>query len=116
MRIVNRAEFLLMPEGTLFSKYAPCWFDDLCIKDETNPWNDFWYANLCDAIACDDSVEFSRLLFDAQETGADVPMDFASVVRDGLFDADQLFAVWSANDVKALIAVLRRSVGEEVPR
>jgi len=30
-------------------------------------------------------------------------MDFDSYGRDGLFDGDQLFAVWESNDVKALI-------------
>lgn len=35
MRIVDRKTFLAMPIGTVFSKYEPCVFGNLCIKGET---------------------------------------------------------------------------------
>jgi hypothetical protein len=41
------------------------------------------------------------------ENGEEIPLDFDCQGRDGLFDLDQLFAVWSDSDVEALITRLR---------
>ena len=50
-------------------------------------------------------------MFGAQETGDDVKMDFEYEGRDGMFDGDdQLFAVWSENDVQALINRLEETL------
>lgn len=102
MKIVNREEFLEYPEGTLFSKYEPCIFGDLCIKGDSLT-NDFWYQEINSSIKCNDSGEFSDILLSAQETKESIEMDLDIEGRDGLYDENQLFAVWEEKDVKALI-------------
>jgi len=123
MRIVDRKTFLSLPDETLFSKYEPCVFGDLKIKGETVGTNDFLTQQICDAIRCDDSGEFADILFSAQETGYSFAMDFDYMGRDGLFDDDQLFAIWETVDIIALIdrlkilvpnATVRRPPGDEL--
>lgn len=108
MKIVDRKAFLTLPPETLFSKYEPCVFGDLCIKGDTIGSNDFAYQQIADAVAAHDGGEFANKLFDAKASGGSVAMDFDCQGRDGLFDADQLFAVWEPADVAALLVRLSR--------
>jgi hypothetical protein len=111
MKIVDRKTFLSMPPETLFSKYSPCVFGDLMIKGNTVGENDFLCQQIADAIAHDSSNEFADKLTTAQDTGASLAMDFDYEGRDGMYDHDQLFAVWEPADVVALIERLRRCIG-----
>ena len=117
MRLVNRVAFLALPAGVLFSKYEPCVFDPLCIKGDTihslsdDTAIDWYEQQIHDAIDCLGSADFADQLLVAQETGESVPMDFECEGRDGMFEDDeQLFAVWEADDIAALIARLQRCV------
>lgn len=105
MRIVNRKQFLELPEGVLFSKYAPCYFENIMIKGESLP-NDFCYQQIVDAVKCHDSNEYGDILDRACETGESFDLDFCCQGRDGCFDEDQLFAVWEQKDIGALMARL----------
>jgi hypothetical protein len=109
MKIVNRETFLSLPKGTLFSKYEPCIFGDLCIKDESYE-NDFRYQKINSAIACNDTIEFSDKLFDARSYGTGLLMDFDDTYRDGMFDNDQLFAIWEQCDAEALLRRLDEAI------
>ena len=61
MKIVNKKTFLALPENTIFSKYDPHCFGDLCIKDET--WsNDFIFLSFRDAIEAESSSELFDIL------------------------------------------------------
>ena len=105
MKILNRKDFLALPDGVLYSKYEPCIFGPLEIKGES--WeNDFLTQQIADAVDCNDSGEFFNILLDAKETGNSFALDFYSEGRDGLFDEDQLFAVWEHADISALISRL----------
>jgi hypothetical protein len=109
MKIVNREEFLKLPSGTLFSKYQPCYFDDITIKGDT--WtNDFLIQNIADGIESEGSDDFFVKLTDAEKNGTELKMDFDCYGRDGMFDEERLFAVWSKDDVKALIKKLQESL------
>ncbi len=106
MRIVDRAAFLALPAGTVYSKYEPCIFGELHIKGDT--WgNDFLCQQIADAIAAKSSNEFDMQLAEAQQAGASIPMDFDCLGRDGCFDGPVTwFAVWEPADVEMLIARL----------
>ena len=112
MKIVDRATFLAMPKGTLYSKYAPCYFSDLLIKEETlsemtdQLAGDWYYSNIIDGIECNDSGEWDDLLDESQETGRSLVMDYDSLSRDGCFDRGQLFAVYEKEDLRKLIEKL----------
>ena len=106
MKIVDRQAFLAMPEGTVFAKYAPCHFGALMIKGPTLD-DDFIAQEIADAVACEDSSEFIEKLELARTEGGAVAMDFDAPAKDGLYDEDQLFAVWERHDVTDLMARLQ---------
>lgn len=111
MRIVDRKTFLAMPAGTVFAKYAPCYFEALAIKGDT--WgDDFLVQWIADAIECTGSSDFDARLFHAQEFGDSLPMDLNSAGRDGCFDMDQLFAVFESADVVGLIVRLQEALAQ----
>ena len=110
MKIVNRSDFLSLPVGTLFSKYKPCVFGPLEIKGDNIGRNDFSAQQIADAVYASDSGEFADILFDAEENGSNFKMDLNCEGRDGLFDDDQLFAVWERDDVLSLIERLQRTI------
>lgn len=111
MRIVKRSEFLPMPPGTLYSKYEPHFFGPLCIKGDTLG-NDFLVQDIHDAVDAYSSDEMYDRLDAAREEGASVSMDFYAEGRDGCLDSNQLFAVWEAADVRALVARLQEAIAE----
>jgi hypothetical protein len=111
MKIVNRKTFTSLPANTLYSKYEPCFFGDLEIKGDTlDHCNDYCVQRISDAIKCSGSEEFGNLLDDAERGGGSLAMDFDCESRDGLFEDDQLFAVWEKRDVIALIDRLKEVV------
>jgi hypothetical protein len=112
VRIVDRATFLALPSGTLFSKFSPHIFGELSIKGATQSGIDFWYQDLAGAIESTDTGDWADRLEAAVERGAVLRMDFDCMGRDGLFDADQLFAVWDARDTRMLIDRLERALAE----
>lgn len=113
MRIVDRATFFTLPKGTVYAKYMPCVFEDLCIKDDTGVrYNDWYYQQIVDAVESESSNEWADKLFDAQENGTSMPMDFDCTTRDGLYEDGQLFAVWEPQDVRGLIHRLHRALAD----
>ena len=119
MRIVDREAFLAMPAGTVFSKYEPCIFGNLEIKGESNAnaqgvLIDFWSQDLVGALQADTTEEFEEAC-DHAAAGESIQMDLESQGRDGLYDRDQLFAVWEPDDVRALIMRLQRALIEAQP-
>lgn len=111
MKIVNRTVFLQLPAGAVFAKYSPCAFGELLIKGDTyENSNDFTYQDITSAINCDTSNEYDVLLDRAVEEGISIQMDLDSSSRDGLFDDDQLFAVFERCDVESLIARLQSAL------
>ncbi len=118
MRIVDRATFLAMSPGTVYTDYEPCIFGELCIKDATWPSSDsvpahgdWLYQDIAGSVAAASSEDMFDLLDRSHATGRSVPMDFDSLGRDGLFEPSQLFAVWEPQDVRALIERLKRALG-----
>ena len=111
MKIVDRKTFLEMPEGILFSKYEPCYFGDIAIKGGTFPeYGDFCHQLIADSIELSGTETLSDKCT-MMEHGESVPVDLECQGRDGLYDADQLFAVWESADIEALISRLQKCVG-----
>ena len=111
MKIINRAAFLALPVGVLFSKYEPCNFGPLEIKGVTCVnGTDFIVQQIADAIDADDCGELVDKCFAAVEAGTSIALDLNRECRDGSFDEGQLFAVWEAADIAQLMARLARVV------
>jgi hypothetical protein len=123
VKIVDRATFLALPKGTLYSDYRPCVFGELLIKDES--WaegfperpGDFLYQDIVGSIAVPDGVEHAGFMIDACDrslaTGSSIPMDFDSLSRDGMFEREALFAVWERDDVISLILRLAQALTDQ---
>lgn len=111
MRIVDRQTFLGLPAGTVFAKYQPCAFDELQIKCDNAGSSDFWALGLAPFFTTSGGSEGYFTELQAVEAGEpSPPFDYEDgEFRDGLFDKEQLFAVFEAHDVDALIARLHKA-------
>jgi len=115
MRIVDRATFLTLPAGTLYAKVSAdpvdCNFGELLIKGDSLS-ND-WYAQELVGwfTECDDSGDWSEA-WDHMRAGGECIVELNCSARDGLFDADQLFAVFSRTDHIKLIQRLITALGD----
>lgn len=107
MKILNLKEFRALPSGTVFMKYVPAAFGPLLIKGETIEC-DFFYTNVtCEADADNSSIMMDML--DKAEADSDysVPMNFEVEGRDGLYEKEQLFAVYEQDDLYGLLNALQ---------
>jgi len=107
MRIVNLEDFRAMPFGTIFSKYAPCCFDGLMVKKEVLE-NDFYYQDLIGNVKGGSFEDFSSKCTGA-EKGDSLSLDFDCWERDGLYEKEQLYAVYEIEDVEKIIEVFFES-------
>jgi hypothetical protein len=106
MKIVSRPDFLKLPPGTVFSRYTPCVFTGLRIKGET-VGQDFTSADLVGAVAWGTSGDYFERCA-AMERGRAFPANFEAFGLDMEFEPDaQLYGVYDATDVTALISTLR---------
>jgi hypothetical protein len=102
MKIVDLAEFLKQPEGTVFSKYEPCVFGDICVKGKSHE-NDFYYQPLNGAIKADSITNFYDNLAYIEVNKTEIELDFNHPFIERTFNKDeQRFAVWSKEDVLQL--------------
>lgn len=103
MRVYNRSEFLKLPEGTLFAKGKPWYWETLHVKGET--WtNDFLLRDL-EWIEAPSSIDASHAMDMMLETGSSAPLETA-YGRDGCFDDKDLFLVYEPADLDALAEII----------
>ena len=113
MKIVNLETFLKLPPNTVFAKYAPQVFGDLQIKGKSiEGHGDFFALDPIGGCVAFNNHEELDAAIAAAESGESVPVDFETEGRDGLYEKDQLFAVWEPADVAALIKRLNRCLPE----
>ncbi|WP_443700128.1 hypothetical protein [Pseudomonas sp.] len=110
MKILKRQEFLATPNGTVYQEYEPCVFGPMRIKYDRIGSNDFVVQDLAEcAIESKGSGNASDLLFDAEENGTSLKMDFDSCGREGLLPGeDALYAVWEPADIQAIMLKLAK--------
>lgn len=108
MRIVDRATFLSLPDGTVYAKWTPLEFGELCIKCGTCESGNDWVYQSLDMLEGDIPLD-SLMDLDA---GKEVAVDMDYTSRDGLYTADIRFAVWSPEDVQALILRLEKAASD----
>lgn len=110
MKIVNKTEFYALPEGTLYSDYEPCIFTSLKVKGSTlyseEKPIDFIYESLIGNIYAESSGHFVDMLDDAENNKTSLPMDFECGERDGLYEENQLFAIYEKKDLEDFIKKL----------
>lgn len=99
MRVLNRADFLKMPSGTIYAKGVPWAFDGVCIKAET--LGEDWVCLNPAWISASDSGEAFNRLETMLRDGNSFPGEDA-FGRDGCFDPNAVFLVFEADDLKML--------------
>lgn len=112
MRIVSKKTFMALPQGTIFSEYKPCIISGLFIKG-CNPgeWrSDYLELDLIESVECKDSEERVDILDNSELDGSEFKFDYELYGRNGLFEDDQLYLVYSKEDVKRLIDVLSKTL------
>lgn len=116
MRIVDRKTFLAMPVGTVFAKYDPSIIREPMVKNDSvavrGELVDFRYISLTDQIDCYGTDDMLGILDLAEIEGRPFALHFNTESRDGLYDADQLFAVWDRDDLEGLISRLQSALAE----
>lgn len=110
MRIVDRKTFLGLPPGIVFNFYEPQIFDGLHIKGISYD-NDFRYIDLIGNVKAESLDEQHHILFEVAEQGSPFDLDFDDTDRDGMFNDNQLFAIYSRDDLVGLIGALRKAKG-----
>lgn len=119
MKIVSKKEFLSCPSGTVFSFYEPCIIRGLMVKHETIYHNgiatDFTYQDLIGNIDNDGSDDYFEKLLEAQKSKTDLKLDFDCIERDGLFEDDSMYAVYTLENVQGLISCLSKAIENENP-
>ena len=105
MKVVNRKEFLAMPAGTLYTEFKPCYANGFAIKHDTLDNGDDWFYTelIASSVVCDGLVEMND--------GKELPYDSNWQGRDGGFDQDQLFIVYSPVDIQMFADTLARLIG-----
>lgn len=106
MRIYRRADFLSLPAGTIFCKGKPWYFGSLHVKGDSLE-NDFCARDLCWINSDsgdgerDSGTDFGAL-DEMLEEGTSYPIEDCEG-RDGCFNDDDLFLVYEADDLRALM-------------
>lgn len=115
MKILNRGAFLGMPEGTIFSKGKPMYFESLCVKGESTYFDgggsDFTYRDLIWFENSGDSDQ-SRI-FDDMVYKAESARIMQSYGRDGCFDEEDLFLVYEKYDLIEMIGIFQENLDVE---
>lgn len=115
MKVITKKEFYLLPAGTLFSFFDPNVFEGLKIKGNTLfngdiPY-DFFYTDLIGNVAAANSEQLHDVLVSAVEYNKTFDLDFEGYQRDGLYQEEALYAVYSQKDITALSNKLSGCIG-----
>lgn len=108
MKVVSRKEFLVMPAGTLYTPFKPCYTEGLAVKGETLDNGDDWFYT--ELVASSESCAGLDML----NNGEELPFNTDWQGRDGAFDQDQKFIVYSPADVFAFAETLANLVNAKV--
>ncbi len=118
MKIVTRDQLMAMPAGTVFQNFEPRIFGEIRIKGDTCG-SDFYLSDLDGTEYDSVKGDIASALLDATDrslkTGENIKIVLNSECREGMFDKDQLYAVWNTEDVYALIARLQECLHVATP-
>lgn len=101
MKLYKFKDFLKLPAGVVFSYYEPCIFRGLYKKYDSIQDIDFFYTDFIAPIKSSGSDEYNDKLMNWKE-GEELDLEFDVGEREGLFDEEQLYAVYSENEIKEL--------------
>jgi hypothetical protein len=112
MRIVGRKEFLSIPTPFMYIK-CDKWGNpqsDLSVNCGTTDNKVDWVLNSCvfEPEYKDSGERFDRIDNMITDPSLDLPVIDMNTVRDGLYDAEQLFIVYSENDFRLFVNTMQK--------
>lgn len=111
MKVVSFADFLKLPEGTIFAPGSRWSFEGLQLKLETSFHDgraiDYFYVDLVtiEPQGDGDGGDYFDALETMIETGSSLPLNEASS-REGLFDKDRVYLVYERDDLLRLYSII----------
>lgn len=118
MKILTLKEFLECPEGTLFCKLygnekSVDAFDNLAIKLENASGNDFCYQSLESWDSPKGEDHMGYIIDQLEKPEKSFPFDPEATSRDGFYESDQLFCVFSIEEHQRVIDLLQAALEKE---
>lgn len=116
MKIVDRKTFLALPSGTIYAKYDFQSFGELMAKGTTiggineNLAGDFSNLSLTNEVKTHLGPGRFDTLDHSEEHGSSFGLDFECYGRDGLYDHEQMFAIWERPDIEGLMGKLQEGL------
>jgi hypothetical protein len=107
MKLLNREEFLKLPEGTLYSEYDPHVFGDIRVKGVSGEGNNVYALDLI-GLSSDGFNDFNEAANAFVETKQG-DLDFDCYCRDNILE-DQLFAVFEAKELSEMTKLLQTAM------
>lgn len=103
MKIINKGEFLKLPEGTLYCEYEPCTVSRPLIKGESlMVSNDYCESEITD-IYFDSTGDMFDKYGEMEKEGKSYPLELHCYGRNGMFNDKQLFIIYEKIDIELLI-------------
>lgn len=113
MRIVNLEDLRKQPKGIIYCKYEPCYFSSPEVFGGIFGESDFVSAELIGWVKSSGSDEMFDILHSCEISGASFDLDTECFGRDGLYEKDQLFAIYENKDIEQLIETLKKAITYE---
>ena len=103
-----------IPSGIIFCDYVPCMMSNLSVKWDSWPSEtgigDFVCQSLQDPVFHHGEDKIYDMLDRSLESGESIETDFDFAGREGLFNAEALYAAWERQDVEKLISLLQTTL------
>jgi len=111
MKIVNRKQFLKLPNGTIYCSFNKknFSFNGFSLKLESLS-NDWYYMDLTDFDNWDNSEERIENIQKMIAEGKEYPLSLNCSSRDGMFEEDEMFCIYDKQDIERIINVLSESI------
>ncbi len=108
MHIVNRNQFMKLPSGTVYCKFYDSSFGEVQVKGPNAGEDIDWFYYDLFSLDTKDSGSFFDLLnaLEADPNAITQTADFPILTRDGLFEDEEKFAIFSEEDVSRLMKAL----------
>lgn len=111
MKFVNWNDFVEIKEEVVFSYFygepSGLFIKEESLSDSDGEITDYIEQELICPICCSSS-EYFDLIEESRKDGKSVSLDFSYSGRDGMFDEERSYLVWSKNDVQNLIKRLKK--------
>jgi len=107
MKLINYNEFIKLPPGYIYSTYEDGFSGEPMVKKESIKDIDWFYSELTN------NIDYDSDIFEAMkelESGKQLEFNFDIQQRDGMFDNNRRFIIYSNKDVQMFIAKLSESL------